>query len=528
MTWYASPKFKLTPQLAPSAKIVPEFIPTSHQELRHPYNQFKPHSLFQNLLVQSDWPIARAFVCSMATKSHFPAFPADLAIDPGSMNAEAILSEARDKINSARGYQRVRKLRSNQLNQLVLREFYQLMIVKYDFAVRTIDDPLDIEGKEELDALAFPSTDREMILNLQIYLAVAMKYVEGKSHETARPRLDTIRAKRNAMVGFINRRYWDADREPPVKDKLLSYTNEVLQKGREVYGVNQTSAKKHYMGRLELGQLIDGDSLRYARPAITEVHHLSWCMANQCGIRPSSIAIPDADHKDRFMRWKVKITRSQAPGRFDCYLDFVNLKGSLDDLSVTLDESLKMRPKSPFSTNYIPQSIPHRLLVILQRRDGLQDYPESAFSRSEDRLTQLLKGKEEFIKIREDFAEKVLFQTQSPKDPTTTWDKPITTQALSRYLNLRARAAGYGPGVTLYAFRRQAATDWNRQLGPTTAKQLMSHAADSNTLEEYYERGASKSISLPSLYRKVQKGVTRPILLFGIRNGRFQGRSAGT
>ena len=201
------------------------------------------------------------------------------------------------------------------------------MIVKYDFPCRTIDDPVDFAGKEELDALAFPLSETEMIQNRQMYLAVAMKYVEGKSHETARPRLNTIRAKRDAMIGFINRRYWDADREPPAKDKLLSYTNEVLQKCGEVYGVNQTAAKKPYMGRLELAQLIDWDSLRSARPAITEVHHLSWCMANQCGIRPSSIAIPDADHKDRFMRWKdVKITRSQAPGRFDCYLDLVNLR----------------------------------------------------------------------------------------------------------------------------------------------------------------------------------------------------------
>ena len=66
-----------------------------------------------------------------------------------------------------------------------------------------------------------------------------------------------------------------------------------------------------------------------------------------------------------------------------------DLKSNLDDLSFTLDKFLKMHPKSPLSTNYIPQSIPHRLLVILLRRDGLQDYPASAFSASEERVIEL-------------------------------------------------------------------------------------------------------------------------------------------
>ena len=439
----------------------------------------------------------------MATKSRFSAFLADLANNPGSMNAKAILDEAREKIGSAKGHERVTQMRSNQH---VLLEFYQLMIVKYDFPCRAIQDPVDFAGKEELDALAFPLSETEMIQNLQIYLAVATKYVEGKSRETERPRLNTIRAKRDAMIGFINRRYWDAGREPPAKAKLLSYTNEVLQKCGEVYGVDQSATKKPYMGRLELAQLIDWDSLRSARPAITEVHHLSWCMANQCGIRPSSIAIPNADHQDRFMRWKdIQITRSLAPGRFDCYLDFVNLKSTLDDLSFTLDKSLKMRPKSPLSTNYIPQSIPHRLLVILLRRDGLQDYPASAFSSSEERVIELLNGKEKFIRIRHDFADKAIFQSRSPDNPMITWDKPITTKHLSHYLDSRARAAGYGRGVTLYAFRRQAATDWNRQLGSATAKQLMNHAPESESLGKYYERG-SANVDITALALREESG----------------------
>ena len=75
--------------------------------------------------------------------------------------------------------------------------------MKYDSPCRTIDDPVDFAGKEELDALAFPLSKKEMIHNLQMYLAVAMKYVQDKSQETPRPRLNTLRAKHDAMSGFI-------------------------------------------------------------------------------------------------------------------------------------------------------------------------------------------------------------------------------------------------------------------------------------------------------------------------------------
>ena len=39
---------------------------------------------------------------------------------------------------------------------IVLRELYQLMVAKYGFPLRTIDNPVDFEGKDRLDALAFP------------------------------------------------------------------------------------------------------------------------------------------------------------------------------------------------------------------------------------------------------------------------------------------------------------------------------------------------------------------------------------
>lgn len=106
------------------------------------------------------------------------------------------------------------------------------------------------------------------------------------------------------------------------------------------------------------------------------------------------MSYPDVDHKDLFMRWKhIQVLRDGEPGRFDCKLEFVNLKAIIDDLSLTLDKPFKMRPKSPLSTNFIPLSIPHRILTILLRGDALIGYPVSAFSSDEERVEDLLSGK---------------------------------------------------------------------------------------------------------------------------------------
>lgn len=99
-------------------------------------------------------------------------------------------------------------------------------------------------------------------------------------------------------------------------------------------------------------------------------------------------------------------------------------------------------------------------------------------------------GDEHFIRIHGDSAEKPVFENWIPWNLTTN-GKPIPARALTEYLERRARALGYGLGVTLYAFRRQTATEWNGQLGLNQAKQLMNHAPDSTTLMQYYEKGSS-------------------------------------
>jgi hypothetical protein len=191
------------------------------------------------------------------------------------------------------------------------------------------------------------------------------------------------------------------------------------------------------------------------------------------------------ERKDQYLRWKdIKITRS-TKGKFDCQIFFEFLKGNRDDAS--LDKSLTMDPKSPLSTTFIPLSIPHRLLIILLRRDGLTDYQSSSGTFAE-RVDRLINGKEHFVKIDESFKGLPIFLASGPRGLELS-DAPLPSGSMSGYLARRAIRMGYGMGVTIYAFRRKAASEWTCQVGLSQAKALMSHSSNSLALQKHYEQG---------------------------------------
>lgn len=76
-------------------------------------------------------------------------------------------------------------------------------------------------------------------------------------------------------------------------------------------------------------------------------------------------------------------------------ITFKHLEGKRDGIGK--DTSQTLYPKALISNRFVHLSIPYRLLVILLRRDALEDYSSGAFSFS-DRVEQLLNGKENFIR----------------------------------------------------------------------------------------------------------------------------------
>ena len=125
-----------------------------------------------------------------------------------------------------------------------------------------------------------------------------------------------------------------------------------MQKARE-YSVNREAVRKAYLGRTELLQLIDMDSLAAANIAVAETHHLAWCIGCVCGVGLRTMGWAK-DRKHQYLRWKyVKIDRSEA-GKVDATITFEYLKGNRDDAAVVLKPLVlcPMSPSPPCSFRY--------------------------------------------------------------------------------------------------------------------------------------------------------------------------------
>lgn len=307
----------------------------------------------------------------------FSAYLNRLAQNPDDDLVLADFEEAERLVESSKGFH----WKSPSLltrRKMHLKEYYLLMRLRYKLPVVEIQDPLSFDAKDETDLAAFPLDETKLLNNLKIYLAISMKRLKPRKTTWTHPRYQSLVQRRQSMTHYIDQYRLDHDMatSPNFKARLINSTNEVLQKAGREYGVNRAGKVKPYIGRTELPQLIDLDSFATASIDVAENHHLAWCLACVCGVRPGTLGWAKERRND-YLRWEdITITRGDR-GRSDCQITFKHLKGTRDDIGK--DTSQTLYPKAPISTKFIPLSIPHRLLVILLRRDALEDYPSEAF-----------------------------------------------------------------------------------------------------------------------------------------------------
>ncbi|KAK5073916.1 hypothetical protein LTR64_006944 [Lithohypha guttulata] len=142
-------------------------------------------------------------------------------------------------------------------------------------------------------------------------------------------------------------------------------------------------------------------------------------------------------------------------------------------------DGLKFSVNGATSSDFLTVSIPHRLLIMLLRRGGLQDHAT---------LESLLQGNEHEVRVKPDFLGKPVCRAAGPRGLSIT-EAAVGGRSLSTFLADHAVQAGYPLGITMYSWRRKAATTWTRDLGHDVARQLMGHDLNSHTLEQYYEQG---------------------------------------
>ncbi|KAH7174972.1 uncharacterized protein B0J16DRAFT_418367 [Fusarium flagelliforme] len=239
------------------------------------------------------------------------------------------------------------------------------------------------------------------------------------------------------------------------------------------------------VGIPELRQLIDYDTLNAVSIEVTEGHHLAWCIARVCAVRPGSIGISGqrtVNTNDRpFLTWgDIEITRLDK-GRFQARITFRNLKTNYPDPEKTFRQkgkysSLTCVINSPTNIDNLIFSIPHRLLVLALRRQIID---------SVTTIDELMRGNQRNITINHEHLPKPVILASKPRGLGTI-DEPVTVSALSEYLKRRGSKLGYPEALNFYSIRRRAADDLTRQLGRDAARAIMDHDPDSRVLEKYY------------------------------------------
>ncbi|KIV91937.1 hypothetical protein PV10_06424 [Exophiala mesophila] len=351
-----------------------------------------------------------------------------------------------------------------------LKRFVKVMRIKNfrDTLYGALSDD-DVIAREVTDA-----TKEDVIKNLRLYLRAEVRLMKPRGTVDQRPRYQSLLQCRESMLFWILRQMGE---RAPYRWQLINASNETLQRiGREL-GLNRQRSVKSYFGRLELAQLIDFDTLQSPYLPVTESHHLAWCLGCVCGIRPGSIGW-SRHHKDQFLSFgDVEILRGRDPGEFHARINFRFLKGNRDSLEI--ETGLKFAVNGATTTDLLPMSIPHRILVILLRRNGLKDHST---------LESLLSGRERFISIKDEMLPKPVCRAGGPRGLSIT-EEALGADSMSQYLQQHAMQAGYPSNITMYAWRRKAGSQWSRTQGSEKAKAMMGHDTRSTTLEKYYDQG---------------------------------------
>lgn len=253
--------------------------------------------------------------------------------------------------------------------------------------------------------------------------------------------------------------------------------------GDETNHENVQKKSKTWLGLAELRQLFDWEMATNRNIELSEEHQVLWCIGRVTALRPGSLCPPTRNARTDPLKWKdFRIFRGDEKGQFTVTMtvDHITIKRENDPMKIGEADAtsipLTMTFASPETRNIV-FSPAHRLLVIALRR-GILEHISS--------LDELLEHPNHEIFVKKRHENDMVFLRGKSKGVGMDQDSPLTSNALTEYLNLRGKLIGYDQPITWYSIRRRAATDMVRRVGTNTTRFLLGHAPDSHTLERYY------------------------------------------
>jgi len=174
--------------------------------------------------------------------------------------------------------------------------------------------------QEELDEQCFPGEEATLFRRLKTFLYWVIMHMTPRSLASEAVKARSMSQYRSSLVFWTKRKYEERNWIVGTS-RLFKNVTEMIQLGlRKRNGMKSgyaSQTRQGLVGKYELQQLIDMDIQATACIELAECHHLAWCIARACALRPSSLGRPKTEDRDSsnpydFLVWEdVTITRTR-------------------------------------------------------------------------------------------------------------------------------------------------------------------------------------------------------------------------
>ncbi|KAF5023262.1 hypothetical protein F66182_4674 [Fusarium sp. NRRL 66182] len=268
----------------------------------------------------------------------------------------------------------------------------------------------------------------------------------------------------------------------------------LLQRHYKISVSRQAVVNRTLLGTWEILQMMDYDLRNTPCIELAECHHLAWVLGRVAALRPGSLARARNQTQELpYLVWKdLSIERTEIVGKFIVRMTIRNLKTNSPDPEAARSQNreLTISLHCPAGQLTFELSAPHRILTIALRRGILKKI---------NTVDELFNGKEKFIVVKDEFKDKPILLAGKKRGLAIDAEKPMASDALTDYMQSRARDIGLIEHVSFYSFRRNTAYSLSESLGPEMARAVMAHDPSSVILEKYYTTNRTLLINLTAI-----------------------------
>lgn len=358
----------------------------------------------------------------------------------------------------------------------IARQDSHLRIYRNYIKLRFRCDPL--QADDETDLLGFPDNQDDLIFLVRGFLSFIFLHVKGRIRKSGYQEKMTYRSLtqyRSSMLFWVPRLLSQRGIDPPRQALLFNALTEQMRYVYHKHGAQQRRAPLAGLGLVELRQIIEHAMTTTRSIELTEQFAAICCMARQTAVRPGSIGWSKG-RKGNYLKWRNVKFINHGSGNWTVIITFTHLKTNMSDPEQGEWRSLDCYLDSPNEDNLI-FSVPHRLLMMALRRDLIDGITT---------IEELVQSNLAEFTIKDENLDDPIFYAGLPGgrgiDTSLNEDgqqRALSASQISAWVSSQGRALGYTEAITLYSFRRRAASDLVELVGYEMTREIMGHSPHS-------------------------------------------------